>query len=258
MSSLPSDEKPVYVLVFAHPDDESMFFLPTIGWLVDQGQQVWFLCLTTGNYDGLGSVREKELEQAGILLGASKVIIRNDNNNSNAAILDHPTKRYDKQIVAKAIQDSLSKYKEQNFVLISFDEMGVSGHVNHTDVYYGVRELMEQQQQQQQDSSLSLLEAWYLESERNMVAKYIPLVSWLLLLISCFVTTRFTSYAYTSSNKNSRMVVRMHNPKLNWAAMATHTSQFVWYRRLFVVFSCYTYSNKLTIQRRDTKRLDIK
>eukprot|EP00531_Pseudo-nitzschia_arenysensis_P016601 CAMPEP_0116116186 /NCGR_PEP_ID=MMETSP0329-20121206/904_1 /TAXON_ID=697910 /ORGANISM="Pseudo-nitzschia arenysensis, Strain B593" /LENGTH=164 /DNA_ID=CAMNT_0003609665 /DNA_START=73 /DNA_END=564 /DNA_ORIENTATION=+ len=156
----PAATKPVYVLVFAHPDDESMFFLPTVRWLVDQGQTVWFLCLTTGNYDGLGSIREKELEKAGALLGASKVIIRNDNNNSKettttaTAILDHPTQRYDKQIVAKAIQESLSKYKQDKFILISFDEIGVSGHVNHTDVYYGVQQLMEE------DSSLSLLEAW--------------------------------------------------------------------------------------------------
>ena len=38
---------------------------------------------------------------------------------------------------------------------------------------------------------------------------------------------------------------RLQQPALNWRAMASHTSQFVWYRRLFVVFSCYTYVNRL-------------
>jgi N-acetylglucosaminylphosphatidylinositol deacetylase len=293
----------VHVFVFAHPDDESMFFLPTIRSLVDDGETVWFLCLTTGNYDGLGKLREKEMEQAGKLLGASKVIVRNDDDNNNDSntnsngngkdgssdkransILDHPTKRYDKIIVARAIRDSLSRQNLGNnntntrFVLITFDAMGVSGHVNHTDVYLGVLHLMEEEQEEhqpqnrkklfgstaicrdgghitQEDDPLVFLEAWYLASEQNVLFKYAPVLSWMLLLLSCFVST-FTSTSTSmstsiaSSGTSTRCcsktrMFRMHDPRLNWAAMATHRSQFVWYRRLFVVFSSYTYYNKL-------------
>ncbi len=35
------------------------------------------------------------------------------------------------------------------------------------------------------------------------------------------------------------------HPKLTWMAMAAHHSQFVWYRRLSVLFSTYTYINSL-------------
>ena len=51
------------VLVTAHPDDESMFFVPTLQGLVrDQINIVWILwqlrrATTTGNYDGLGAIR---------------------------------------------------------------------------------------------------------------------------------------------------------------------------------------------------------
>jgi len=279
-----------------------MFFLPTIRSLIDDGETVWFLCLTTGNYDGLGKSREKEMEQAGKLLGASKVIVRNDddnnnceetcsNSNSNGSILDHPTKRYDKTIVAKAIRDSLSRQNLGNnnndtrLVLITFDAMGVSGHVNHTDVYLGVLHLMEEEEQQQQqqqkkkqlsgstttttickddkiehetqeDDPLVFLEAWYLASEQNVLFKYVPVLSWMLLLLSCFVST-FTSTSTSTSTLSTAADIsstsctsktrtfRMHDPCLNWAAMAMHRSQFVWYRRLFVVFSSYTYYNKL-------------
>jgi LmbE family N-acetylglucosaminyl deacetylase len=301
----------VYVFVFAHPDDESMFFLPTIRSLVDAGEKVWLLCLTTGNYDGLGKLREKEMEQAGKLLGVSKVIVRNDCTNSNgnensnstgndgrASILDHPTKRYDKTIVARAIRDSLSRNgssssSSNQFVLITFDAMGVSGHVNHTDVYLGVLHLMEELQQQQQrkkkisgtttirrddenetqeDNPLLFLEAWYLASEQNFLFKYVPVLSWILLLVSCFAsnvtstvtstlsnadTTTTSSSSSSSSNNTSSTrcttrIFRMHDPRLNWTAMATHRSQFVWYRRLFVVFSSYTYYNKLLCTKKPT------
>ena len=36
-----------------------------------------------------------------------------------------------------------------------------------------------------------------------------------------------------------------YKPWINWYAMKIHYSQFVWYRRLFVVFSCYTYYSEL-------------
>lgn len=247
MSSVASTRvDPTYVVVFAHPDDESMFFLPTIRWLVDRRQEVWFLSLTTGNYDGLGSVREKELERAGTLLGASKVIVRNDN-----AFLDHPTKRYDKTIVATAIRESLSKYstEQRSFVIITFDETGVSGHVNHTDIYHGVVHLMGEPQ----DNALQLNEAWYLESERNMLAKYIPVVSWILLLLSRLWASKF--FKSTATSNDATRIFRMHDPFLNWRAMATHRSQFVWYRRLFVVFSCYTYYNKLNRHRNNNNNM---
>lgn len=306
---------PVYVFVFAHPDDESMFFLPTIRSLVDAGETVWFLCLTTGNYDGLGKLREKEMERAGKLVGASRVIVRNDcerqhqtidissnSEHGRRAILDHPTKRYDKTIVTRAIRESLSHQqnngsnKSPRFVLITFDAKGVSGHVNHTDVYLGVVHLMEEEEQtqkrkqkQKKFESLTIykcehdtqpktmnpvfLEAWYLESEPSVLRKYVPVLSWLLLLLSCFAskaTSTSTSnlskdndkadVSGTTNNSNTASastttirytrIYRMHDPSLNWAAMATHQSQFVWYRRLFVVFSCYTYYNKMLCRKR--------
>ena len=55
------------LLVTSHPDDESMFFGPTIQAAKRMGAQVHILCLSTGNADGLGEVRAKELDAAGVL-----------------------------------------------------------------------------------------------------------------------------------------------------------------------------------------------
>jgi N-acetylglucosaminylphosphatidylinositol deacetylase len=230
----------IYVLVIAHPDDESMFFVPTIKALVDRGEQVWLLCLTTGDYDGLGKEREKELIQAGRILGFEKVIIKND-------LKDHPKRRWPVDQVSKEIEKVLTQAISGparslgRIVLLTFDEMGVSGHVNHIDTFYGVRDLIRKKPTIRCSSSQEIpLEAWQLETERNLFMKYVPVLEWFLLLLSLF-----TKQTIMLSNGSPHVYYRCQKPAINCQAMATHRSQFVWYRRLFVIFSCYTYVNKL-------------
>lgn len=58
-------------LLIAHPDDEAMFFAPTVLALTrpETGNSVKILCLSTGDADGLGETRKKELKKSGVLLG---------------------------------------------------------------------------------------------------------------------------------------------------------------------------------------------
>jgi len=239
----------IYVLVIAHPDDESMFFLPTIRFLIDKGDTVWLLCLTTGNYDGLGKIRIKEITEVGKMIGLSKVIVRDDEE-----LQDHPKKRWDKSNVSNAIKNLLKQEQEREqddskFVLITFDALGVSGHVNHIDTYCGVQHLISKVENSTTNKKeIQVLEVWHLETEENVLFKYVPILSWVLLLISFFNDKIKSTCAISKSNNNRNeiRVYRMHEPVLNWKAMAIHYSQFVWYRRLFVAFSCYTYCNKLT------------
>lgn len=53
----------------AHPDDEVMFFAPTILALVGMGVQVHALCLSTGDADKLGDTRRQELVASYARLG---------------------------------------------------------------------------------------------------------------------------------------------------------------------------------------------
>ena len=347
-----------YVFVIAHPDDESMFFVPTIRALVDERlrkqQQlkhqhnsphgnyvVWILCLTTGNYDGLGLVRRDELIQVAYgpntILGCDKVIFlddesENDKKNDEQLLLllpqDHPTKRWNKEYVSSKIEETLIqhiKMQEQEeeseqqqvqeeeidekmpshrrVVLITFDELGVSGHVNHRDTYYSVFDRIMKQMilgpskvsivevknkkpspRTTKDVELHI-EGWQLYTEQNIFKKYIPIYDWImfvyywlcrllqqLLLIVSGSSTRNgggTSSSFSSNNMNESslssllmdgessssssssttttncITFRNYKPWINWYAMKTHASQFVWYRRLFVIFSCYTYCNHL-------------
>jgi len=106
------------VLITAHPDDESMFFVPTLHSLTSSAsssssssssssqplQQVWLLCLTTGNYGGLGKVRSKELKCAAEqILRVDKTILLDD-----PRFPDNPVAAWDPGFVASAIQKALS------------------------------------------------------------------------------------------------------------------------------------------------------
>jgi N-acetylglucosaminylphosphatidylinositol deacetylase len=58
--------------VIAHPDDEAMFFTPAIVNL-RESNNLHLLCLSSGDYAGLGRTREKELDKAANMLGFKSV-----------------------------------------------------------------------------------------------------------------------------------------------------------------------------------------
>ena len=49
------------LLVIAHPDDEVMFFTPLLRYLQSTSAIVSILCLSDGNFEGIGTVRSLEL-----------------------------------------------------------------------------------------------------------------------------------------------------------------------------------------------------
>lgn len=58
------------LLVTAHPDDEAMFFAPTILSLTRKTSvNLFHLCLSSGNADGLGETRKVELRNSLDVLG---------------------------------------------------------------------------------------------------------------------------------------------------------------------------------------------
>jgi N-acetylglucosaminylphosphatidylinositol deacetylase len=69
------------LLVTAHPDDESLFFAPTVISLLSHKKknkatpcvEVYLLCLSTGNADGSGKIRQGEIQRASDVLGIEDV-----------------------------------------------------------------------------------------------------------------------------------------------------------------------------------------
>ena len=257
-----------YVLVTAHPDDETMFFLPTLYNLINTNNdkkrddvtcdnQFYILCLSNGNFDGLGIQRTEELHKA-VNLISSQI---------HVTVLDHPQLQdgprqswskecitnimiqFLKQHISAKIQDNTNS----NVILFTFDIGGVSGHPNHIDTFFGLeyfhglvsqargdgRNISGPLRSLVQNTEFKLI---VLESVYNPIAKYFCFIELFYLIIGKMFSLWFgkNKSAYSTGTKQTFIMV---NPKLVWNTMKAHYTQFVWYRKLFVIFSRYSYIN---------------
>ncbi|XP_062183689.1 uncharacterized protein LOC133887738 isoform X2 [Phragmites australis] len=194
------------LLVVAHPDDESMFFAPTILFLKSKCHSIHILCMSQGNADGLGNTRKEELYHA------------------CDTLKDGFHEKWDHGLLAELTMEKVQLWDINT--IVTFDSYGVSGHPNHQDVHHGIRKIL-------RENGQGNIEAWQLASV-NILRKYSgPVDIWLSLLISF------------SSSKQPIYTVVNSSPYRSYQAMASHRSQWVWFRRMFVLFSSYTYINTL-------------
>lgn len=146
-SSFPTFRGKRICLLIAHPDDEAMFFSPTVLALTRPalGNHLKILCLSSGDADGLGEVRKKELVKSGLMLGLrneSDVLVLED-----AQFPDSMTAVWNAKAIATLLTTTFapkmaklsSKAKPETSidVLITFDKQGVSSHPNHISLYHG-------------------------------------------------------------------------------------------------------------------------
>lgn len=208
------------LLVLAHPDDESMFFAPTILFLKSKGHSIHILCLSQGNADGLGNIRKEELYLACVTL---KIPAEQVKVLDHSELQDGFHKNWDHGLIAEL---TLAQSQLWNIdTIVTFDSRGVSGHPNHCDVHHGICKLL-------RDNGQGHIEAWELVS-LNIFRKYSgPVDIWL-------------SSTLSSSSKQPTYTLVNNSPSRSFEAMASHKSQWVWFRRLFVLFSSYTYINVL-------------
>lgn len=101
------------ILLIAHPDDESMFFSPTLQSLTHPSlnNHLKILCLSTGNADGLGDVRRKELERAAVMLGVRRredVFVMNDETRFKDGMDEHWDEREIAKVLASAFAPQLN------------------------------------------------------------------------------------------------------------------------------------------------------
>ncbi|KAG5510988.1 hypothetical protein GH5_07189 [Leishmania sp. Ghana 2012 LV757] len=211
------------LLVFAHPDDEAMFFTPLLHSLRAQRVTVHFLCLSNGNDAGLGKEREKELYASGAFFGVQR---RNIRVVDHADLQDGMHSVWSPLLIRREIESYMQKAGNIS-TIVTFDKYGVSGHPNHIAVHNGVRELKE-------NMPPGLLHLQL--RTRCLLCKYVgPLA--------------VIPYALWSSTSVSRTsFVAVIPPASAWesmAAMQKHAGQLVWFRYLFVIFSSYTYVNEI-------------
>lgn len=205
------------LLVTAHPDDESMFFGPTILELRRRNCRVFILCLSEGNFNQQGDVRRQELWDACESLG----IKPEDITLLNATHLrDDPALEWKTVTIANQILKHLEALGAD--LLITFDKSGVSGHPNHCAIYHATASLCLAGLVPNKCKVLTL-------ESVNLCRKYISILD---LPITLLLSTNWSVLSW-----QSRLAVQN--------AMRLHRSQMVWFRKLYLKFSRYMIINSL-------------
>ncbi|XP_060590225.1 N-acetylglucosaminyl-phosphatidylinositol de-N-acetylase-like [Ruditapes philippinarum] len=212
-----SGPKQNILFVTAHPDDECMFFAPTILSTLKEGHSVYLVCLSKGDYDNQGDVRKKELIASCSRLGVmpNHVTIVDDER-----FKDGPENEWDIDGLVDRIVSVIKRINADS--VITFDSSGVSGHANHIALSKAVVKI-------HMSKELNTVSFFMLHSS-NIVRKYMSFLD--IPVSSIFNLTTFVSLP-------SEIVK-------SWRAMSAHQSQMVWFRKLYIVFSRYMYVNTLT------------
>ncbi|XP_032527580.2 N-acetylglucosaminyl-phosphatidylinositol de-N-acetylase [Danaus plexippus] len=205
------------LLVIAHPDDECMFFGPTIFRLCEQGAEVYLLCLSNGNYEGKGGERRKELWNACRELGVpdSNICLIMDTR-----LPDNPKAQWPVPVVARLIQHKLEALDIDT--LVTFDRGGVSSHPNHSAAFYAVAYMFV-------EKNMPSKCTFYTLDSVNILRKYLGFLD---LPLSFVLSSKRYFLRWTESRRVTR-------------AMKLHKSQMVWFRYLYVMFSRYMVINTL-------------
>ncbi|XP_074452282.1 N-acetylglucosaminyl-phosphatidylinositol de-N-acetylase [Larus michahellis] len=208
------------LLVTAHPDDEAMFFAPTVLGLGKAGARPAVLCCSPGNYYHQGEIRKKELEQSCFLLGipASDITVIDHRD-----LPDNPAVEWDTQLLAAFVL----KHIETNSInlVVTFDAGGVSGHANHISLYTALRYLHSKRKLPEGCRVLVL-------ESVNLFRKYTSVLD---VLLSCLLP------------RDALFVLTEEETEQARKAMRCHHSQLLWFRHIYMRFSRYMMINSLRL-----------
>ncbi len=114
--------------IFAHPDDEAFGPSGTLALWAKQ-RDIYLICVTNGDAgqnatsleSELGEIRKKELLRSAEIIGIKKVEFLNYKDGSLSNQYYHE--------VAEKIEQLVGKYQPE--ALLTFDHLGISGHLDH-------------------------------------------------------------------------------------------------------------------------------
>jgi len=226
------------LIVTAHPDDECLFFAPSILGVLDGNQRTagGLLVMSTGNNYGIGDLRKEELRGSCEALGI---------HASRCIALDHPELQDNPKVWwnTDLIEDIVREYVKKWDVdaIITFDEGGVSGHINHRAVSAAVSTYA---------STDANAPTAYMVQTTSLVRKYtflgdLPLTafpfSWRILGAILFPTTT-ADVSYSDKALVANTWERYIKTR---RAFRHHNSQYSWDRHLYLILSRYVWFNDL-------------
>ena len=262
-----SDKEKKVMLVISHPDDEAMFFGPTLESLkkttnVITTTKVFCICLSNGNASGLGQTRAKELKKSTLEVFKLDGCVIADSED----LQDGMENAWPLEEIANVVHECVQHYSPD--VILTFDERGVSKHPNHVQTHRGVMRFIVEAKlgaiPNAEYTEENVPEVWVLETTPFYRTFMGAMDYWASVITT---TTRKKKGSKNTSNESSNsnssslaagasstssssVMFCSRNPSLVLEAMRTHATQWVWYRKLYVAFSRYSLLNTL-------RRMDV-
>lgn len=203
------------LIVISHPDDEIMFFTPTLIYLNESikriRSEVFILCLSTGNYYNQGQIREQEFEH---LFSKSFPLFRSRILN-NSLLQDGPDKEWSKEVIKQEI-DKIRRLDFSFDLILTFDTYGISHHINHIQTSIGVQHWFSKYPHEDKVNLYLLRTISFNENLLWFLSEPLQEDSVSVVSISFKAFSLMTSF---------------------------YKSQLTWYRCLYLIFSRYSFIN---------------
>lgn len=230
------------LLVVAHPDDECLFFSPTLRVLQTQYHlNLNLIVFSRGNHVGLGEIRARELHGSCQMLNIPQErCVSLDLPN----IQDNPKVWWSEGQLLPIIEEYVKKWSID--VLVSFDNGGISGHLNHRAVASAVRLFTRNQTNTMIKFSYELKSVSLLRKYSSILDFYWILISSLPRLFHVLLFTLDPFNLISSVDQSYVLLVNTPNDYMAArAAFASHQSQYGWDRHLYLLASRYMLVNEL-------------
>lgn len=233
------------LLLIAHPDDEAMFFAPTLLSFTRPhlNNHLSILCLSSGNASGLGAVRQRELVQSGLMLGVRDemdIAVLDDERFQDSMSAEWAADDIVDQLQSTPWATSRKELPRAKNILITFDEHGVSGHANHISLYRGAVQYMQSHSTVDADHAPST--TMYALQSTNMLRKYASVLDAPLTMgLDLFHRGQFDTLPDRLLSISSIAGYRAAQK----AMTAAHKSQMVWFRWGWISVSRYMIVNNL-------------
>ncbi|KAF8438121.1 LmbE-like protein [Boletus edulis BED1] len=228
------------LLLTAHPDDECLFFAPTVLALREHPAhpEIFSLTLSIGNAAGFGEVRKEELSRSLDVMGIDQ---------DNRWVVDHPmlqdnmTLEWDASVIAVVI----APYVVDNHIttILTFDTQGISSHPNHYSLPFGAWDLANiLRAKAPEPTSFSVPRVFSLVTV-PLLSKYAGVLAPLSSRMNMILQRVLNRFTQSDGNQQAVFTSGFTQYVTAVRAMQKHTTQLEWFRYLYVTFSRYMWIN---------------
>lgn len=222
-----------YCILIAHPDDEILFFGPTILNLLklETTKSITILCITNGNYYGQGKLREQEFESCCRQLSKYS----GESMHLKCKLLNLDAYQDDPKVEwndLEHLHDIINHYLIQNQIncLITFDSNGISSHLNHI--------------------SLNKLLIYFKNTKNSQLDSIYTLKTCFIIRKYMFIFDLLITYLCDLTHNSDQYLFYLNTPIDYFnliKCFLEYKTQLTWFRYLYILNSRYMFINYLTL-----------